>query len=550
MKRPLIIFIFSAFAFLLISTAKKTSLVYDEIIYAPVGLLYWHTGDLHWNVEHPPLQKLLSAIPLLLKNIPIPNDLSPARMDEWRAGYRIIFQQITSPREIIFLSRFMSMAVAMGTVLLVYWWTKKRFGFWPGVVSLCVLAFDPIFIANGSLALGDIFVTFFFVAAYISFENFLDHPSTLRSVQVGMLAACTVTSKLSGLILFPSMFSVVVSRWKKDPVVCDKKFVRSVSAGILAFALFYLLVYRFQFSVIGASTLKEHSIEKLMTTPRYLLGALPQNFNWIYYPVAILIKTPLPLLMLWLLSLVLVCREKDFFKRKERFFLLVPVLIFFLLLISSQSRSGLRYFLPAVPCLAMFVGASFTLLRGRYETACIFLLLLAQIGETVRIHPHHMAYFNQLVGGSGQGWKWLDGSNQDWGQDLPTLASLLDQQKVRPAICMGYWGSNMPEAWGIPYQDVLSPAITNSFRKETVNPVDVPVEWLVVSAELRHNPSTKAAYAWLDKKEPLYFPGSTLFVYDISNDLESVLQLRNIYAAMGREKLLQRQLERTRWLRQ
>jgi hypothetical protein len=161
-------------------------------------------------------------------------------------------------------------------------------------------------------------------------------------------------------------------------------------------------------------------------------------------------------------------------------------------------------------------------------------------------HPHHMAYFNELIGGPKNGSKWLDGSNQDWGQDLPSLAALIEKQNPKPSILMGYWGSNQPEAWGIEYQDVLSPAITNSFRRETINTLDAGKEWLVVSAELRHNPATKEAYAWLNDKTPIAFPGSTLFVYDITNDLDSVLGVAAIYKVMGRNALYERQMARAK----
>jgi hypothetical protein len=158
-------------------------------------------------------------------------------------------------------------------------------------------------------------------------------------------------------------------------------------------------------------------------------------------------------------------------------------------------------------------------------------------------HPYHMAYFNELIGGSNQGYKWLDGSNQDWGQDLPTLASFL-KKYGQPAVFLGYSGSNQPEAWGIQYQDVISPAITNSFRSEFIYPVSTNKEVLVISARLREDP----AYRWIGDRKPVAFLGSTLFVYDITSDINAVLQLGQLYLFSGRATLLKRQIDRALYL--
>jgi dolichyl-phosphate-mannose--protein O-mannosyl transferase len=50
---------------LLLSTALNTSLVYDEVIYAPAGVQYWKTNDVGWNSEHPPFHKYISSLLLL-----------------------------------------------------------------------------------------------------------------------------------------------------------------------------------------------------------------------------------------------------------------------------------------------------------------------------------------------------------------------------------------------------------------------------------------------------------------------------------------------------
>ena len=185
-----------------------------------------------------------------------------------------------------------------------------------------------------------------------------------------------------------------------------------------------------------------------------------------------------------------------------------------------------------------------TWLRDRTERILFLTLLGWLMIETVATHPHHMAYFNELIGGSQNGFRWMNGSNQDWGQDIPSLVQLINQQKVKPTVCFGYWGSSRPEIWGLEYQDVFSASVASEFRKETVNDPRTPREWLVVSAYLRTNHNMRNAYNWLYDRKPIAVVGNTLFVYDITTDEQSIRQIGEIYRLMHRPVLVRRQADR------
>ncbi len=363
----------------------------------------------------------------------------------------------------------------------------------------------------------------------------------------GLMTGAASASKLSALVLFPSLALMFIF-WMDWRGLRQLNFLKSIAAAAVAFALVWICVYQSNFPAIKNCFFAERGVQVSMSTSRYLLGELPVRWHWIYYPVALLIKTPLPLLFMWIMAAALFVREGNMLQDRRRISILVFPSVLFIVLVFSQSRAGWRYFLPAVPLLAVFTGSAMAWLRGRTERMVFFGLLGWLAIETIAAHPYHMAYFNELIGGSRNGYRWLDGSNQDWGQDIPSLVKLVDQQKVKPAICLGYWGSNRPEAWGLEYQDVFSAAITNKFREETVNDPRAPREWLVVSAYLRTNRSLRNAYNWLYDRKPIACVGNTLFVYDISTDEESVRQIGEIYRMMGRPALAQRQAERLVYL--
>ncbi|HUG53057.1 MAG TPA: hypothetical protein VMR21_05630, partial [Vicinamibacteria bacterium] len=87
--------------------------------------------------------------------------------------------------------------------------------------------------------------------------------------------------------------------------------------------------------------------------------------------------------------------------------------------------------------------------RGRRPArVAVALLAAAYAGSVLRVHPHYLAYFNELAGGPSQGWRWLVDSNLDWGQDLPGLKRYMDAHGI-PRIVLCYFGTADPGYYGI-----------------------------------------------------------------------------------------------------
>ena len=104
-----------------------------------------------------------------------------------------------------------------------------------------------------------------------------------------------------------------------------------------------------------------------------------------------------------------------------------------LVLVSSQTGFSryIRYLLPAFPFV--FVWASRVaqphLLKRRWWKGLIAFALLWNVWSCVRIHPHHLAFFNEVSGGSDNGhWHLLD-ANVDWGQANLALKFWLDERE-------------------------------------------------------------------------------------------------------------------------
>lgn len=129
-------------------------------------------------------------------------------------------------------------------------------------------------------------------------------------------------------------------------------------------------------------------------------------------------------------------------------------------------------------------------------------LLLWLVIGTVRTCPFYLAYFNELVGGPENGYRYLSKSDLDWGQDLRGLAVYLHRRGTRD-VKLAYFGTDDPHRYGITYEKLLP-------GHPTTGEMAVSVTSLVG----RH-PGCEKAFAWLRRYEPSAKIGYSIFLYRI-----------------------------------
>ena len=104
---------------------------------------------------------------------------------------------------------------------------------------------------------------------------------------------------------------------------------------------------------------------------------------------------------------------------------------------------GHRHILPMYPALFILAGALARSGAGRWLRRAAAALVLLSAGESMRIRPHYLAFFNAISGGPAQGWRQLVDSSLDWGQDLPALADWVRAHR-RPGepVYLSYFGAD------------------------------------------------------------------------------------------------------------
>ena len=197
----------------------------------------------------------------------------------------------------------------------------------------------------------------------------------------------------------------------------------------------------------------------------YLLGQTRMDGWWYFYLVALAVKTPLPLLVAGPAGLVWM--GTDGWRRGE-LWRVAPLLVCVTLLVFASSFShiniGIRHVLILYPFLAL--GAAYAGLRAwraaRVRCAqrlqlparvALLALLGWQMGTLLSAYPDYLPYFNATVSHPEQV---LVDSDLDWGQDLYRLERRVAQLHIAQ-LHLAYRGTADLAREPLPQLDILPP---------------------------------------------------------------------------------------------
>ncbi|MBW1810871.1 MAG: glycosyltransferase family 39 protein [Deltaproteobacteria bacterium] len=346
----------------MITSAVVKSPSNDELANLPSGYVYLLRGD-YIDGTHPPLLRYLVSIPLFIMGPDhFPDD--PVWYKSWHSfGRKFIYKNQVSSSAIVFWPRFMVMLLTLGLGLLIYLWSRERFGRWGGLFSTTLFSLEPNMLAHGRLVTNDLAIAFaYFGAAYL-FGRYLVRPGwkTLLAAAIGF--ALAQLTKYPAVLLVPAFLIVSGCVWwtrskpkEKNPEKRrgPRRFWVAAGTYVGVTIILILAAYRFEFrslsedrqiqtartaqviqkkiSSVAQSLGTTHENITAFRIPaynylkgltlqvfhsamqskwhdsefyQYALGRYSRNGWWWYFPVAFLLKTPLALLFLFLLAAVL-----------------------------------------------------------------------------------------------------------------------------------------------------------------------------------------------------------------------------------------------------
>lgn len=467
------------------STASYCTVTHDEYWHVPVGLLNVRHARFDLDNLNPPLGRMLAGLPLMFSATTPPPPESPYE-DIWRYGDEFEAANHSRYHQWIFLARLPVVLCSALFAVLAAHWSARLFGFAGGMATFALWTLSPSIVSMAALATNDLlvsglFLTTLFVAWSATQNGRWTAPFTL-GLCVGL--ACLV--KFTGLLLFAlAPATLLICGRLLRPQRAFSWLCRAVVISCVTAVLVINAGYLFQGSLlpVGDYAFASRScqtIQSFSPTPQFPVP-LPRDFllgvdhqrsmmesdhpvyldgEWSrqgfrsYFLWVLAWKLPHAVQLAVLTALLLACsRHGRPHRRTLALTLGLPAMVLLVIGSLSSMQLGLRYILPALPCLYVLCGLTFdpasrSLRVLRYVTlAGLCLSVLA-----LRHHPQHIGYFNELSGGPEQGWRRLSDSNVDWGQDLRAFAAYAADHPEIQDLKFAYFGTFPPGRLGLTYR--------------------------------------------------------------------------------------------------
>jgi 4-amino-4-deoxy-L-arabinose transferase-like glycosyltransferase len=282
----------------------------------------------------------------------------------------------------------------------------------------------------------------------------------------------------------------------------------------------------------------------------FFLGEVSAAGSRSYFPLLYIFKEPLPYHFLTLLALAIAFNNifssgKTASPLRERvknwienhfieFSCIAFIALYWTSSIISPLNIGVRHVLPTFPFLYLLVAGRIIrwfkshpfpdpkswsevtknlldlYLAARMKQILVIFFIFWGIIESLSAYPYFLSYYNQLAGGTPNGWKIATDSNYDWGQDLKLLRDFVKENRIQK-IAVDYFGAGSPRYYlgekFEPWWSAKGP----------------PHGWFAISATFRQGAfgtpapgfirKPEDSYEWLKPHEPVGRAGTSIFIY-------------------------------------
>ncbi len=533
MKRFVIPFlILIIYLFLSLFSVRTISQTFDESVNLVSGYYFLKTGETYLNPEHPPLIPVFSSLPLFFL------ELNPPQIDvdnpeselynpknskyRYRIANRFIYENRLSHEIILFLGRLPIIILSCLLGLLIFVWSNRMGGIYAGLFSILLYALDPNFLAHGQLITMDVGLAFFYTLSTFLYIDYLNNRKFYKFLPLALSLSLALLTKFPGFLLVPVFFIIATMHGYKNLRTLLKYYFEILL--VCLFAIIIILLFYREHIGYYLNSLQYAYNHSRFGDYNFLFGSFSPTGWFHYFIVAFFVKTPTATLIIILLSLYIFVKNRK--EMWDYLFILIPSVIFLSASLFSTVNIGHRYILPAYPFLFVFAGL---LVRegigmGKICRGLAILSLFGLIYSNITIYPHYLSYFNVIGGGPRKGHRILIDSNIDWGQDLKFLKKYMRDNNVNE-IYFAYFGSIDPYYYGIKYRFI--PSSFNRYVKDADEPYKLKLplpekKILAVSVTYLYQ---SIAYHWLQFREPTAMAGYSIYIFDITDDIQARLNL-------------------------
>lgn len=468
-------------------SVRRESLSWDEGDHLFAGYLSLKTGDLGLNPEHPPMAKMVAALPLLALPLHMPQLQGRWFKDEaYFDGQQLLFHNAPYSADMLLFRARMAMTVfPLLLALLVFLAGSEMFGTSAGLIAMALVVLEPNLLTHGPFVTTDSALTCMFFGTIWLLYRFVrvaaaGKPGIGRLLAAGGIAGLALAAKHSAVVLLPVVVLLlsgeVVARWwrlrkQRRSAESAGSYALRLSGSLVALTVVAVLVlwvfYGFRYQARpGALRLSPSLAEYVVplrpieakgillmarlhvlpeswlygladvrsmanAMPSYLFGKVYAHGVWMYFPSALAIKLTLGSIGLVLLAIWATATGKVR-KPREVWFLLVPAAVYLWVAMGSQLNIGIRHVLPILPFLLVFAaGGVVALVKEDKRWAWVAGVLLVAHGvSSARAYPNYLPYANEAWGGPTQTYRYLTDSSTDWGQQLHQVSNYLRRNNI------------------------------------------------------------------------------------------------------------------------
>jgi dolichyl-phosphate-mannose--protein O-mannosyl transferase len=226
----------------LLLSLRQNSLTLDEGAHLYAGYQHWRARDFGVNPEHPPLVKLVAALPLLGMNLKQPHPPNPFFIVEEYAGGGELMDA-NNMDLLVIRSRT---AVCVFTLLLgvlVFAMGYEMFGPEAALLALALFTFEPTVLAHGALVTTDMGLAACMFAAVYAFYRYVKQPGVARLLVFGVAVGLTLATKMSGVLILPIV--VVCAVAELIPVWNTRRALQLGGAICASAAIGYVILWSF-----------------------------------------------------------------------------------------------------------------------------------------------------------------------------------------------------------------------------------------------------------------------------------------------------------------
>jgi hypothetical protein len=487
--------------------ARRESITIDEVAHIGAGVSYLQRLDMRMNEEHPPLAKVVAALPLVMRGIhadyahvswTFSAGIFHQYLGEWVFGHWLVMRW-NDPYATVFWARvpMLLLTLALGAVVFVF--GSRLGGPWGGLLCVCAYTTMPAFLAFGPLVITDIAVTLFCVLVIWQLPELWRSLSRGAALKFGLvLAGALLTKFSSGLLFF--MFAAVAVSLRVRPVsgqptekaelrAWRRRAWRNLLKGALWAALLVYIVYlvlswnqptdSFQVIPHGPTSvivrrllmppwLYLRGLLGVVVTagrPTYILGHAYQHGIWFYFPVLFLLKSTMAFLLLLLLAVVTAVIVK---LRPDTHVSViseglelhwravwVSLAVFAGACMLSPLQISIRHFAVPLVLLVLLLAPLPRMLASLPPRSALagkgitITLALVSLLTAVQAYPNYFSFLSSLSWGR-PGYALVNDSNLDWNHALPDVERFVQRRGVKRVLLDQYAFSDptvyVPEA--------------------------------------------------------------------------------------------------------